>query len=600
MRSLTRETGKLLKYNQKNTVVFQLAYRLITMPLYLVIVNQGLELALRKAGYSYLTGSNIVGFLLKPWTIAMIFVAAVVGILLISLEAGCLITAFQGAAYSRKMDPGEILLGGLQKLIDEIRKKNWKLGLLILASYGITNLYLIYRLMLHIKPVKFVLEELFNQPVGLAAVAAGMIALAAVTIPGMYVFHICMIEQKSFRDGYYESAGMVKKHFFQSVITMMLYYAVFIAALYLLYFFCVVVMALGLTVFFDTRLGLALFPEACDRVEAVILIIASIFLAVWNTAAVSARYFHFSNAPMNFTWLDEVHLRRNLKGRLLAGGAAVAAAASLFFLFDVVRNGSSMAENMLEQIQITAHRGSSQQAPENTMAAMEQAVADMADFVEIDVQETKDGVVVLGHDSSLKRVAGVNRSIASYTFEELQQLDVGSWFSPEFEGEKIPTLEQVMEYCKGQININIEIKNLGNDSQLPDKVVELIEAYQMAEQCVVTSVNRSYLSRIKEINPDIHTGYIVSAAYGNYYSEDFMDFISLRYNFVTQNLVESAHERGKAVYAWTVNTRSELERMRILGVDNVITDNPILAREILDREEVTENILEYIRMIFKP
>ena len=70
------------------------------------------------------------------------------------------------------------------------------------------------------------------------------------------------------------------------------------------------------------------------------------------------------------------------------------------------------------------------------MAAMELAVENLADFVEIDVQETADGVVVLGHDSTLKRVAGVNRTIGSYTLEDLQDLDVGKWFSKEFEGER--------------------------------------------------------------------------------------------------------------------------------------------------------------------
>lgn len=98
----------------------------------------------------------------------------------------------------------------------------------------------------------------------------------------------------------------------------------------------------------------------------------------------------------------------------------MAAALSLFFLFNLVRNGSAITDDILTEIQITAHRGSSKSAPENTMAAMELAVENMADFVEIDVQETADGVVVLGHDSTLKRVAGVNRTIGSYTLNDLR------------------------------------------------------------------------------------------------------------------------------------------------------------------------------------
>ena len=179
------------------------------------------------------------------------------------------------------------------------------------------------------------------------------------------------------------------------------------------------------------------------------------------------------------------------------------------------------------------------------MAAMELAVENLADFVEIDVQETADGVVVLGHDSTLKRVAGVNRTIGSYTLEDLQDLDVGKWFSKEFEGERIPTLADIMEFCKGRVKMNIEIKNLGKDSPLPDKVVELISDFQMKEQCVVTSTRLSYLSRVKELDPDIRTGYIISAAYGDYYSDDDVDFISIRSSFVSGKLWKPPMKKEK-------------------------------------------------------
>ena len=258
-----------------------------------------------------------------------------------------------------------------------------------------------------------------------------------------------------------------------------------------------------------------------------------------------------------------------------------------------MRNGSAITADMLSMIQITAHRGSSGKAPENTMAAMAKALDDLADYVEIDVQETKDGVVVLGHDDSLKRVSGINRPISFYTFEELQKIDVGTWFSADFQGERIPSLEETMEFCKGRI------KDLGSGSRLPDKVAELIDKHQMREQCVVTSVRFSYLARIKELDPEIRTGYIISAAYGDYYSSDDIDFISLRSSFVSERLVEAAHAKGKAVHAWTVNSKSEMERMKMLGVDNIITDYPVIAREILYREAATESLLEYLRLVLK-
>lgn len=600
MRTLTKETCQILKFNQKNALLFEVLYRLLTGPLYLFLLNKGLKWSLKMAGYSYLTAGNFGYFLLKPGTILMILLIGIVGVLFLALETGCLLTLFQGAAYFRKLRVGEIFLGGLSKLSDEVKKKNWKLGLLILADYGISNLYLIYRVLTHVKPLNFVMSELMRQNAGRLAVCAAVVLILLAVVPGLYTFHACMIEQKNFRDGYRRSRRLLKGHLANTVVLLGGYYAGLILLLHVIYIFCILVAAVGMSLFTDNRLALAILPAVGDRIELVLIFLASMGLALGNFAALSVQYYQYSNRlSREPRWDFSYPSRKSFRGRILGAGVAVAAALSLFFLFNLVRNGSAITDDILTEIQITAHRGSSKSAPENTMAAMELAVENMADFVEIDVQETADGVVVLGHDSTLKRVAGVNRTIGSYTLKDLQDLDVGKWFSKEFEGERIPALTEVMDYCKGRIKMNIEIKNLGKDSPLPDKVVQLITDHQMKEQCVVTSTRLSYLSRVKELDPDIRTGYIISAAYGDYYSDDDVDFISIRSSFVSGKLVEAAHEKGKAIHAWTVNNKSEMERMKMLGVDNIITDYPVLAREIVYRERATETLFEYLRLVLK-
>lgn len=600
MRTLTKETCQILKFNQKNALLFEVLYRLLTGPFYLFLLNRGLKWSLKMAGYSYLTAANIGYFLLKPGTILMIILIGIIGILFLALETGCLLTLFQGAAYFRKLDMGEILAGGFSMLGDELKKKNWQLGLLILANYGIANLYLIYRVLTHVKPLNFVMSELMKQNTGRLAVCAGVVLIVLAVVPGLYTFYACMIEQKNFRDGYRRSRRLLKGHAIRTVTLLGGYYIGLILLLYVVYFFCILVAAVGMSLFTDNRLALAILPAVGDRIELILIFLGSIVLALGNFAALSVQYYQYSNRlSREPRWDFSYPPRKSFRGRMVGASVAVAAAVSLFFLFDLVRNGSAITDDILMEVQITAHRGSSKTAPENTMAAMERAVEDMADFVEIDVQETADGVVVLGHDSTLKRVAGVNRAISSYTLEELAEIDVGTWFSKEYEGETIPTLVEVMEFCKGRVKMNIEIKNLGKDSLLPDKVVELITEYQMKEQCVVTSTRLSYLSRVKELDPDIRTGYIISAAYGDYYSSDDVDFISIRSSFVNGKLVEAAHEKGKAIHAWTVNNKSEMERMKMLGVDNIITDYPVLAREIVYRERATETLFEYLRLVLK-
>ena len=109
------------------------------------------------------------------------------------------------------------------------------------------------------------------------------------------------------------------------------------------------------------------------------------------------------------------------------------------------------------------------------MAAIEEAIGEMADYSEIDVQLSKDGVPVVCHDLNLSRVAGVDVSLKNLTLIELEQLDVGGHFSSRFEGEKIPSLEEVLEACKGRIRLNIELKSIGTKSPLPEVVTEMIK-----------------------------------------------------------------------------------------------------------------------------
>lgn len=223
----------------------------------------------------------------------------------------------------------------------------------------------------------------------------------------------------------------------------------------------------------------------------------------------------------------------------------------------------------------------------------------MADFCEIDVQTTSDGVIVVCHDLNVKRVSGVNRRLGKMTWDEVQKLDVGSFMGQEFAGVGIPALEEMLEAARGRIRLNIELKNIGDETDLPERTAAMILDCGMQEQCVITSVKLSYLERVKNVSQDLKTGYILPAAYGNYYDNPALDFISIRSSFVTPRLVERLHERGKGVHVWTVNQSSEMEQMHLMGVDNIITDAPARAREVIYGEDTAAGLMEYLRLVLR-
>lgn len=600
MKTFFRETYQVLRVNLRQLVLFEILYRLVAGAFYIRLVNLLLKISLRAAGYSYLTMSNLAAFLLRPVTVGCAMVLVLVGAFLLVVELGGLMTAYQAAAYSRRIDVVSIVRGAVGKAVDELSKRNWQLFLLALASYLMMNSMVLLRLLTRVKPVNFVMAEIWSQRAGRAGLAAVVAGLVVIGIPTMLVFFACMVEQKRFRDGVRRSMELVKGRWPKALALLFGLNALMVAASVALHLLFVVAAAVCVTLFVDSYAAMAVLAAVCRRLELVVLAVASMAAGLVDFGALTVVYYQFETRhsqvkPWDFSYVCRDHLSRK---RILAVTGAVAGV-SLLFLLDMVCNGFPLDSSVLTETEITAHRGSSKRAPENTLAALETAIDEMADYAEIDVQTTSDGVVVVCHDLNLKRLAGVNRRLGSMTYGEVRDLDVGSRFGADFAGERIPTLEEALDDCKGRIKLNIELKNIGDRTDLPEQVVEMIRDREMQEQCVITSVKLDYLVRVKEADPDLHTGYILPAAYGRYYDNDAFDFISLRSSFVTLGLVENAHEKGKAVHVWTVNKKSEIEQMKVLGVDNIITDYPVLAREVLYREEATESLMEYLKMVLR-
>ena len=590
----------MIRGNLRSLLLFEFFFRFIAGTLLVQVGTRGLKFCLDRAGYSYLTLANAWKFFLHPWTMLFILVMAVLALFLNMIEIGGLVTAFSGAAYFCHPTLWEIFSGAFEKVRDELRHKNYRLFGMGMISTFTVNLFYLYRIFSRIKPVNFVIKELLDQPLAVSVLLLVFLLFLALLFPAFFVFHGCMIGQKSYWDSRFESMELLKGRWAQVIGMAALLEMCLIILFLTVYYLSVFLMAVVTVLFVKEDLGLAFLMETTDRAEWFLVILASIFASMVCWAFVTREYYQvISRRKGRMEGWEFATAGRNVRFSKKTGLALLGLflAMSGFFLFDAAYNGNFISKSVAVQTRITAHRGSSSGAPENTMAALEKAVEEMADRAEIDVQETADGVIVLCHDTSLKRVAGVNKKVSDLTLEQIKKLDVGSWFSSEYQGEQIPTLEEVMEYAKGKIDLNIEIKNLGNSSGLPEKVIELVEKHEMQEQCVITSTNRFYLKRVKAVNPEIRTGYIISAAYGNFYSDEFIDLISIRSSFVTERMIESAHEAGKAVHAWTVNGKVEMERLKQLGVDDMITDRPVLAREILYGEEAKANLLEYLRLV---
>ncbi|KZE38981.1 glycerophosphodiester phosphodiesterase [Bhargavaea cecembensis] len=229
-----------------------------------------------------------------------------------------------------------------------------------------------------------------------------------------------------------------------------------------------------------------------------------------------------------------------------------------------------------------AHRGASGHAPENTMAAYQKAFEMKADYIEIDVQMSKDGELVIIHDNTVDRTTNGTGTVGEMTFEELRQLDAGSWFGEEYTGEKILTFGEVLDAFRGKIGILIELKSPELYPGVEEKVAEELVKRNLHkpnnEKVVIQSFNHESMQKSKELLPSLPHGVIAGPSWANVTEEQlaefatYADYFNPNMNIVTHEMVGDVHEAGMKIYPYTSRSQEQALRLFDLNVDGIVTD----------------------------
>jgi glycerophosphoryl diester phosphodiesterase len=256
---------------------------------------------------------------------------------------------------------------------------------------------------------------------------------------------------------------------------------------------------------------------------------------------------------------------------------------------------------------IIAHRGASALAPENTLAAFQKAIDDGAEGIEFDVQLAKDGVPVVFHDYDLKRTGRREGNISDFTSEELQNLDVGTWFNlknphranEKFPDETVPTFAQLLSFLDGYKGLlYVEMKFAGNEiSALVEAVCGIIRESKFLPQVKLKSFNLEAIERAKKLFPEIRTVALFEPKFRTLLSgklhliekaEAFRaDELSLHCSLATRKMIEKAKAKNFPVTIWTADNPAWVGRAINLGLDAIITNNP--ARLLSEKLKVKEN-----------
>lgn len=617
-------------------------YILLLIPLLSVFYR----LALSVTGYSYVTISNIGNILIHPIVLLFLLLVFIVMGIALLLEACYLITFYTLIEDGEKPGLIKVLVLSLKKLILIFLRRNLSLLPMVWLIIGISNIPLFLFAVKRVRVLSFISDNLMDFDFAIPVAVLITVGLVVLMIRRLFIFLYSLIEGKTYvkskkldkndrrktRDTADlinpEDKGKVKRSInnnksmeysnnksmeYSNNLKNIIFRTAVIGEEYLkrisftrtffyfiiwniwigladlaLYILTMAITALFITGIPDKSLAIATFLTINDKMNGYFFI--GIFAI--NTLANFALYTHLffqykleqnENVDIDHT-VDTIFIQVGAYKTVIKIALILLACFNFYSFYDIVRNGSLLAYMNLDMIHVTSHRGFSAGVPENTLPAIERAIEEQADFVEVDVRMTKDGELVLLHDENLLRTTGVNKKIWQLNFLEVSHLDAGKWKDKAYTGTRIPTLREVFELCKGKVNLNLDLKYRNEGEGLEEKVAALIEEYEMQWQCVISSTSLTALEHIKELNPDIRTGYITYQIYRGYLTNENIDFFSVRSNLITKTVSSDIHKSGKEIHVWTVNNRSELERMKRLGVDNIITDDPSYAKEVLYQE----------------
>lgn len=593
MKKILRHTWKIIKYNLGGLLLFETGYRILTFFFTLRLVKMAIEISLSRQGFSYLTAENYGAFIESPWTVCLFLGVFLILFFFFLIEISALLLGFHHAGRKRKLYGGDFLMEGIKGAVRFLRQG--KLFWIFWAALAVPflSVYFLIREASYVGLLEFTAREIYGKvtPHGLLGIllAAGMLlSLWAVLI----LPYNLLEREKSFR-GLFRGMGLLKKRWREILGSFLLLYVLIAAA--------------GAVFYILTTLGMAgavmAFKPEEGKISGMLMGREYIQMAmgvftggVQMTGTLAFAYTIYSRFCKSGT--EEVPLWELIQNYRWLSKLGKRKAATFFTLFLVILEGVYMTamaashDTVLESLnadtKITAHRGGALRAPENTLSALAYTWECGADFAEIDIQETKDKQLILLHDDSLKRITGLDKKVWEMTYEEIKELDAGSFFGKEYQGERIPALEEVLNFCLGRLDLNIEIKYNGKNKGIVQRVIQVIRENDFEEHCVVTSMNYRFLEQIKESAPEIRTGYIMTMRYGSISQAEAADFFSVRYDYITESFVREAHALGKEVHAWTVNYRGNIKRLLDMGVDNIITDDPAFVRRVQERESGTK------------
>jgi len=582
-------------------LLFEFLFKLILAAIGAPVLNLALGLTMKSAHISYLSDESMLIYLKSPITIFIVLILLFLSGFFAFVELCALAACF--TCYSRhdKITVGGMLLTGFKAFNKAFRGQGILRFLIFMLIMPFAHFTLSSGMFM--APLLPILRRMFiHFDSRIAVVTYILIQLLFIflIVSRSYSLHYIILTDKKFPECVRASREKIVRRRIRTAFTFLLW--------------TMFILVVSIAVTFGISFVIVLFIKGFSRPEKA-------FRGALNVIRYAIRVFTavsaFFSAPAIMCWLtgrflgdlkedEEITLpdRERKKMRPMPKALLILslAAGGLMLNISYIRSvykGNIKLYAPINGTQISAHRGASHDAPENTKYAFEAAVGSGADYIELDVQLTKDQKLVVIHDKTIDRTTDGSGRVSSYTYDQLQDFSAGKWFGSEYEDARIMLLSDVLELVDHKCLMNIEIKDIGNVDLIAEMTVDLVNEYDIRDSCYITSFSYKALQKVKDLDPKIKTALIANLATSTSYSKlPDIDAVSMNYIFVNQSVVNTVHQNGKKIFVWTVDREEDIRSMISLNVDNIITNRPDKAAEIADSDRIGDTILTILRMIF--
>ena len=595
LRSILNEALILSRQKWKTVVPFLFLYSIINIGITWISTSVFLSLMLKLYGTTYISPDNVVSFFTSPSTIILMLAAFLFLALLQIVEIAGIMHVYSMASVGKETTLRGMISTGVFQGVRSFAPKNWPAVLFILVLIPLTGFFPLSFSTFQAAIPGFIKEFLLANRLYRTLYGIVYFVLLLLEIAWIFSMNFYLLSDTDFLSSMKKSFRLIRGRYFFTILCLLTASLLFTLSV------TAVSAALSsilvkLPAIFNSNGAVV----TADRLSSVILLIGglltSLLTPAFNIAVLTALFFRYIDDRkmlQDLSWkaFNDHHLSRRQ-------GILLAAVGALFIGSYVFLSDSPDLEKpaVLNRPEIVAHRGDSVNAPENTRPAFELALLEQADWVELDVFRTKDGVIVISHDDDLSRTAGKKLFIHDLTFEEFMQLDVGKRFSDKFEGLRPSTLDEILKLYKDKMKVQIEIKYNEYMEGIEEGVLKVINDNGMHDQVIITSLSDIPLRRLKELDPTIITTYSMYIAWSHIEDIPFADYYTVEENNVDEEMVDYVHAKGGKLFAWTVNSEDNVQFLVDCGVDGILTDNPNMLRKALDDASYSTGLPQTLRL----